>query len=83
MAEAAEEFPFFLERLRSAFDGQMLVDIAPETSLSQVGLDSLEMLRLVVCIEDLAGFVPDNSDIPSLRTFADAHSYYLRLLRET
>jgi len=59
MAEAAEEFPFFLERLRSAFDGPMLVDIAPETSLSQVGLDSLEMLRLVVCIEDLAGFVPD------------------------
>jgi acyl carrier protein len=68
----------FLDALAGEFDQKLT---AMEMRLDDLGLDSLEALRLVVHVEDLAGNPPIDPDPPLLTTVADAYAYYLAIVR--
>jgi acyl carrier protein len=50
-------------------------DITPETSLSDLGIDSLMMVEVVVAAEDRFGLLIDDDDWPRFKTVLDATRY--------
>jgi acyl carrier protein len=50
-------------------------DITPETSLSDLGIDSLMMVEVVVAAEDRFGLLIDDDDWPRFKTVLDAARY--------
>jgi acyl carrier protein len=50
-------------------------DIAPETSLADLGIDSLMMVEVVVAAEDRFGLLINDDDWPRFKTVLDAARY--------
>ena len=50
-------------------------DITPETSLADLGIDSLMMVEVVVAAEDRFGLLIDDDDWPRFKTVLDATRY--------
>jgi acyl carrier protein len=50
-------------------------DITPETSLADLGIDSLTMLEVVVTAEDRFGLLINDDDWPRFKTVLDAARY--------
>ena len=50
-------------------------DVAPETSLADLGVDSLTMVEVVVAAEDRFGLLIDDDDWPRFKTVRDAAQY--------
>jgi acyl carrier protein len=51
------------------------VDITPETSLADLGIDSLMMVEVVVAVEDRFGLLVNDDDWPRFNTVLDATRY--------
>ena len=50
-------------------------DITPETSLADLGIDSLMMVEVVVAVEDRFGLLVNDDDWPRFNTVLDATRY--------
>ena len=50
-------------------------DITPETSLADLGIDSLMMVEVVVAAEDRFGLLINDDDWPRFKTVLDATRY--------
>jgi acyl carrier protein len=50
-------------------------DITPETSLADLGIDSLTMVEVVVAAEDRFGLLVNDDDWPRFKTVLDATRY--------
>ena len=50
-------------------------DITPETSLADLGIDSLLMVEVVVAAEDRFGLLINDDDWPRFKTVLDATRY--------
>jgi acyl carrier protein len=50
-------------------------DITPETSLADLGIDSLTMVEVVVAAEDRFGLLINDDDWPRFKTVLDATRY--------
>lgn len=50
-------------------------DITPETSLADLGIDSLTMVEVVVAAEDRFGLLINDDDWPRFKTMLDATRY--------
>jgi acyl carrier protein len=50
-------------------------DISPETSLTDLGIDSLMMVEVVVAAEDRFGLLINDDDWPQFKTVLDASRY--------
>jgi acyl carrier protein len=50
-------------------------DITPETSLADLGIDSLTMVEVVVAAEDRFGLLISDDDWPRFKTVLDAARY--------
>ena len=50
-------------------------DITPETSLADLGIDSLTMVEVVVAAEDRFGLLINDDDWPGFKTVLDATRY--------
>ena len=53
-------------------------DISPETSLTDLGIDSLMMVEVVVAAEDRFGLLINDDDWPRFKTVLDAAGYVSR-----
>ena len=50
-------------------------DITPETSLADLGIDSLTMVEVIVAAEDRFGLLINDDDWPRFKTVLDATRY--------
>lgn len=60
---------------RSGVAGISRADITPETSLTDLGIDSLTMVEVVVAAEDRFGLLINDDDWPRFKTVLDATRY--------
>lgn len=71
------------ERLRDEFKIKDASSIKPETRFKEdLGLDSVDSLEAVMCIEETFGFEMPDADIDKILTFAHAVDYIYKRLKE-
>jgi acyl carrier protein len=64
-----------MTEILSGVAGVDQADITPETSLADLGIDSLTMVEVVVAAEDRFGLLISDDDWPQFKTVLDAARY--------
>ena len=64
-----------LTEILGSVAGISRADVAPETFLADLGIDSLMMVEVVVAAEDRFGLLIDDDDWPRFKTVLDAAQY--------
>lgn len=79
MTRSQLDLAAFAEALRAEF--ALSADVTSESMLvSDLELDSLDLINLVALCEELAGQVRTDGEFPVLASVADAYTYYTSLL---
>jgi acyl carrier protein len=64
-----------LTEILSGVAGIDQADITPQTTLAELGIDSLTMVEVVVAAEDRFGLLISDDDWPRFKTVLDATRY--------
>jgi len=64
-----------ITKILSGVAGIDQADITPQTTLAELGIDSLTMVEVVVAAEDRFGLLISDDDWPRFKTVLDATRY--------